>query len=162
MTTLAEIDGRTPARAIVDAVQGGAHGLAVDQIKRLSRSELTTVVLLLASIVDVGDPLCPPEPSGLSHATVDTLTAAANAVCALYKVGAGELYGRSTRRAVVNARHVVCLIGSWSGLPAAEIGRVIDRDHTTVLHAIQRADNDVDLSAAAHRIMHRLQNGPRP
>lgn len=54
-------------------------------------------------------------------------------------IPAQVILGRSRYRAVVKARHQV-MVELWrQGMSTTEIGSVLDRDHTTVMHGLQKA-----------------------
>lgn len=153
------IDARPHARAIVDAIHAGQINAAMNTMDHLSRSELISITVLLASVVDPGSPLITPAAAGVHGATLNVVTAAAHAACQIFDVSTSEFYGVGRRRPVANARHVVCLVAHWSGISVAEIGRAIARNHATVLTSISRADNSTELSSVAHRIMHTIEDG---
>jgi len=60
------------------------------------------------------------------------------AACADHGVTDDEIRGYDRRPHVVAARDQAIRAASDRGVPAAEIGRLMGRDHTTVLHAIRK------------------------
>lgn len=66
-----------------------------------------------------------------------------NAVSDVTRVGIAQLQGRSREYRITNARQCFCYVArkhTKHSLP--EIGRAIDRDYTTVLHAQQKLTAD--------------------
>lgn len=54
-------------------------------------------------------------------------------------VTVNEIRGRSRKKAIVTARHAVWFIAvKHYGYTAAYVGRIYDRDHTTILSGISR------------------------
>lgn len=47
--------------------------------------------------------------------------------------------GNSRARPIARARQAIMHSLHLNGLSASEIGRILDRDHTTVIHGIRRA-----------------------
>lgn len=62
-------------------------------------------------------------------------------VAADHGLTSADLYGRSRTRRVVAARQAAMLaVRRQTDMSLSEIGRLFDRDHTTVLHGIRRAE----------------------
>ena len=60
-------------------------------------------------------------------------------------LGPKELAGKSHSRSVAVVRHAVMWIAhKHLGLSGSSIGRVLDRDHTTVIHGVQKVQERVD------------------
>jgi chromosomal replication initiation ATPase DnaA len=63
-----------------------------------------------------------------------------NEVAAVHELTPGDITGRSRVRKIVRARQRFCLLARDDlGLSLCEIGRRLQRDHTTVLHSCRRA-----------------------
>lgn len=63
-----------------------------------------------------------------------------DAVCAEFDVSPLAISAETRGNALVcSARNAICLIASRRGFPMAFIGRMINRDHTSVAHAIKNA-----------------------
>jgi chromosomal replication initiation ATPase DnaA len=60
-------------------------------------------------------------------------------VAARHGVSVEDILGRARTKLISEARHdlMACLWGS--GLAFAEIGRMLDRDHTTIISGVRRA-----------------------
>jgi chromosomal replication initiator protein len=64
-----------------------------------------------------------------------------DAVAALYRVGASDILGRARTKSVSEARACVYLVARrCTRLSYPEIGRAMDRDHSTVLHGVGKAE----------------------
>ena len=74
-----------------------------------------------------------------------------NAVCKHFSVGKRALLGEGRARPISNPRQVLMyLLRTELKLPLQEIGRIVGgRDHTTVIHAVEKitrlASNDVQI-----------------
>ena len=62
--------------------------------------------------------------------------------CELWNVPMKLMLSPSRKAAVVAARQPVMAVLYDLGLTLADIGAELDRDHTTILHGIRRADPD--------------------
>lgn len=60
-----------------------------------------------------------------------------------YGATLGEVLGTVRNKYVVNARREIVLLLHESGMSSAAIGRLMNRDHTTILHSIKMAKNAV-------------------
>lgn len=61
-------------------------------------------------------------------------------VSELFKVHRRDILGRAKFDFILPARFALCKILHDRGMSYASIGRVMDRDHTTVIHAVRRAE----------------------
>ncbi len=97
------------------------------------------------------------------YATAETLLAEGfmceailSTICKVAELTSKELRGRQRARHIVRARQVACfLMSRLSTRSLMEIGRFINRDHTTVMHAIQtvrkKLDEGDELTCTIHR-----------
>lgn len=79
-----------------------------------------------------------------------------------FRVSAEDVLGRDRSTHIHMAR--VCamaVIREWSGLSFPAIGRLFDRDHTTVMHAINKVLADPDLRRSVAMVVEELQPPPR-
>lgn len=79
-----------------------------------------------------------------------------------FRVTTGEILGRGRARHVHAAR--VCamaVIREWTGLSFPAIGRIFNRDHTTVMHAVRKVMGDPDLSRSVRLVVEELLPAPR-
>ena len=67
--------------------------------------------------------------------------------------------GRSRERSVANVRHAIMHRLHNYGLSACEIGRIMDRDHTTVLHGIQRVSGLIPIFSTNARFTSKSNGG---
>lgn len=79
--------------------------------------------------------------AGLGKAGPATIVGAEIAAAAAdHGVSEDEIRGYDRRPHVVAARDQAMQAASQRGIPAAEIGRIMGRDHTSVLHAIRKGE----------------------
>jgi chromosomal replication initiator protein len=77
-----------------------------------------------------------------------------NAVCAVLHLSPHELLSPSRAPRVTRARHLAMyLTRQLTGLSLAEIARGFRRDHSTVLHAVRRIDNQLEPGSPLHRTL---------
>ncbi len=78
--------------------------------------------------------------------TATTATDVLKAVCAEFDISEKDLLGRQRKREIVRPRHVAMyLLREQTDSSLVEIGRTMGgRDHTTVLHGIERIENDLE------------------
>jgi chromosomal replication initiation ATPase DnaA len=73
----------------------------------------------------------------------DKVSDAVNLACEMFGVPPSEVMSGARQRNVVHVRHVVmAVLYHQNQMTLAAIGRAMDRDHTSVLHAIRSADKD--------------------
>lgn len=53
-------------------------------------------------------------------------------------VPVGAIMGHDRRPRIVAARHLAMRVAHYAGVSFAEIGRVMGRDHTSVMHAVRK------------------------
>lgn len=74
----------------------------------------------------------------------------------VFGVRASDIYGPAQSRNIILPRFAACRVAFRQGWPSTVIGRVLARDHSTILHgrdAIARyAQNDPHVAAALHRV----------
>lgn len=64
-------------------------------------------------------------------------------VCEHFQITERQIFGRSRKHRVVEARQVYCYLSRRKTLYSLnEIGDLIDRDHATVLYSITQVEND--------------------
>jgi len=84
-------------------------------------------------------------------------------VCAEFVVPRDLVLGIARQADVALARHVAMALGQRClGYSLPRIGRLLNRDHTTVLHGTRRvarlAQEDADFAARLDRLANRIQN----
>jgi len=90
--------------------------------------------------------LVAPGPSGRGV----TPTAILFAVARYYGVNADELKGKSRNKHIVEPRQIAMyLLRDDAHLSTPDIGRLLNRDHTTVLHAYKQVVNDIARDGAS-------------
>jgi hypothetical protein len=63
-----------------------------------------------------------------------------------------HLQGRSRDRDTVRARHLLCYTLYRTGYSMAHIGRLLDRNHSTIVHAIHHVEQDANLAMEGQRL----------
>lgn len=67
-------------------------------------------------------------------------------ICKDYDVDLLDLLGRSRKKAFVLARHKAMFeVRKQLGFSTLRIGRIFDRDHTTVVHALKKFEGSLGL-----------------
>lgn len=67
-------------------------------------------------------------------------------VCTEYEVNWGIIAGISRRRINVDARSAYCYLAKkYLGHSLKHIGEMLNRDHSTIIHMIRRANNFIDM-----------------
>lgn len=85
-------------------------------------------------------------------ATVDT-PQMVRAAADLYGTTPEAIRGPARDKSIATARMVACWLLRQTGLSYPEIGRAVDRDHTTVMHACRVIDNDPTRLAIARQLL---------
>lgn len=85
----------------------------------------------------------------LAQLTARELEPALRAVCARYFVSLEEVLGRSRMKAIAQARRGCFAAMRVRGLSLPDIGRLLDRDHTTVLAGIRTPERRAEVAARA-------------
>lgn len=75
----------------------------------------------------------------------DTVEAIVEATAELLDVPAAEILGRRRPAPLVRARFVVYWLGWFEGISYSELGRILDRDHSTILSGVQRMNEQLRL-----------------
>lgn len=85
-------------------------------------------------------------------------------VCEVFDIGEVELTGNSRKRKIVDARGTYCyLLYKHKGLTLEHIGSILNREHQTVMHLIERTEalvhvRDRDLYPKVKRIEEQFFN----
>jgi chromosomal replication initiator protein len=84
--------------------------------------------------------LVAPGPSGRGATPMAILTAVAR----YFGIKADDLKGKARHKQIVGPRHVAMYLLREDGhLSTPEVGRLLNRDHTTVLHGLKQVANDI-------------------
>ena len=137
----------TAAQLIVDVHDG--HLLAATrQLRDLTRDQLADLVLVLAAQGRPDDTMRR-QHHGAEHA----IMLAVNSVAACYGLAPSAIVGASRAKDATTARQVAAWIAYDSGAATySAIGRVLNRDHTTVMYAVRKVQNSHALLAMARTI----------
>jgi chromosomal replication initiation ATPase DnaA len=73
----------------------------------------------------------------ISHANRDLVKSIAHAVCEKSGTQVSEVFSTNRARHVVATRHLVMYLAHKAGLSYPEIGKAINRDHTTVMEGVK-------------------------
>ncbi|WBP84022.1 helix-turn-helix domain-containing protein [Mycoplasmopsis edwardii] len=64
-------------------------------------------------------------------------------VSSYYKVSTREIIGKTRKKEIVIARHIcIILMDNLLNMSSTEIGKVLNKDHTTVLNALKKSKNE--------------------
>lgn len=116
----------------------------------LSDGQQRRVLLTLAGLIDPERPLGDLIPADTYAGTIGRIV---GIIERRTWVEGHEIYERNQHRDVARARQVVCWVASQCGLSSVKIGRTLDRDHATVLHAIKRVEEDPRLLALGEKVL---------
>lgn len=65
-----------------------------------------------------------------------------NKVCKYFKANPDDVTSKSRRRELVEVRYIcISLIKNYTNLTLFKIGRIFDRDHSTIIHAINTVND---------------------
>lgn len=155
LASLLEIDD--PRGRLHDAIPVAADlACAIDDhdkgrvsavLATLEKADLHALVVLLAALVDVDEPL-----TMVRHGCDRFVQLAALQAARIYGVTTGEIFHTNGKRGAVNvahARHVVVLVADRAGFRQADIARAMHVDHSTVLYALENARHRPRVMAAA-------------
>lgn len=147
------LDHRVLAAGLICAVHDDDQpeiDRVLDQLDDYGRRQLT---LYLARCIDPERPLGDLVPADTYVGTVGRIV---GIVERRTFVTGSEIYGRRKYREVAAARQVVCWVAAACGMSSVQIGRAIDRDHATVLHAMKRVSGDRGLLEFAESVLSEL------
>jgi chromosomal replication initiator protein len=89
-----------------------------------------------------------PKPPG-AHPSIPTIQ---EAVCAVLHLSPHDLRSASRTPRVTRGRHLAMYLArQLTSLSLVEIARAFDRDHSTVLHAIRRVNDQLEAGSPLHR-----------
>jgi chromosomal replication initiation ATPase DnaA len=128
----------SPADRLIFALQDGDHDLARQIANSTRVRELRDTVINLAARV--------PAPP------VDTEESVIQAAAEKYGVDPAHVVGDQRRIEVLRARQVSCYAMHLLGMTYSHIGRVIHRDHSTVINSVARVGEQPRLRIAAQHI----------
>jgi len=86
------------------------------------------------------------NPATIGHRVLDEVTT-------VFDVTVGEILSSSRHRDVVHARQVAAWLLRAGGLSSPQIGRILGRDHTTVLYGVNRVEADPVLRKVAGELL---------
>lgn len=83
-----------------------------------------------------------------------------NVVCNYYKLNRKDLLGKSRRKEIVVARHMaIIVIRSYLQLSTTEIGKIFNRDHSTIVNVLGKTDvNNSSIKQVKDLIIAKLYN----
>ncbi|EIE41007.1 chromosomal replication initiation protein [Mycoplasmopsis canis UF31] len=85
------------------------------------------------------------------------------AVSNYYKVNTREIMGKTRKKEIVIARHIaIILMDNLLNMSSTEIGKYLNKDHTTILNALKKSKNDTpdsSLKLTLDEIKNKLHTG---
>lgn len=137
--------------AIVELAQRHDPGRLHTMLESLTSTQLRTVVVTLATRA-AGDPSPAPDLTSPAQICEVAIAAAAAQFCTTPEA----VRSPARSREITDARSVAMAAARSSGLSLPAIGAEFDRDHTTVMHAVNRVADRPRLAAAAAQITDRI------
>ena len=143
-------EAMTPvAAALAVAVDEESADDVAALLTNLDTAELYALAVVLAAAVDPDKPLVRTTVAGL------TKQCARRAALAFH-LDVTDVMGESRRREVLDARAVTYYAAHLAGDNYSQIGRVMQRDHSTVMHGVSRVAATRRLRIVAEGIAQRL------
>ena len=141
------------AAALSCAVKDGDRDEVARILLPMTVPQLHALAVVLAAHVDIEEPLRP------EHTPGDVYALATRYAAEYFEVSAEAIRSRDRTRRVAHARIVAMAVARKAGRTTVEIGRAFDRDHTSVIHACERANHDPMLKLAVERVALRVGVG---
>lgn len=125
-----------------------------DVLLSLDVDGLRALAVVLAASVDPDRPL-----GGLTRTETPAQLVGRIVLAVTIRTGVGvtAIYGRDRHADVADGRAIACWVASELGLGPSAIGRALDRNHATVMHAIDRVINTPRLLGLAREVLADLQ-----
>lgn len=70
-------------------------------------------------------------------------------VCLMYKTGQASIFSQSRQKQIVTARQVIYKVLLLDGNSTSQVGKMMNRDHTSVINGAKKVDNDLGLKKYA-------------
>lgn len=125
---------------------------------KASHDDLMRIAVLLAASVDPKRPLYAASDETTESACVARIVSIVTARMGVTPI---EVYSRKRDVAVAEARQVVCWVASAEGMTSVAIGRTLRRDHSTVLHSIDRVTRTPKLLTTARAVVDEIRDHER-
>lgn len=117
----------------------------------LSHEDLIAVAIVLASSVD------PDKPLGVVESHEMTVRRIVRATVARSSVTVEDVLSGARGRPIADARQIVAWVAAAQGLSSVAIGRVLGRDHSTILHSILRVTSTPAMHRRAQGVLEAVQ-----
>jgi len=144
------IDQMLPvAAALAVAVDGSDPSTVDDLLTTLSRHQLYALSIVLAAHID------PDRPFVRNHVATATKRAA-HLAAGLFEIDVSAVLGDSRRREVLDARMTTYYAAHLLGESYSQIGRVMNRDHSSVINGVAKVGADPRLRTLAQQVAARL------
>jgi hypothetical protein len=133
---------------LIDDLLGWGKGYKLDSPRRVAvGTPLETVSFPDESTADIAD----------------EFNRVSRLVAASFGVTTGDILGKSRKRDIVLARQVVMyFLHETFGISYPKIGAVLDRDHTTCLHAVEKIKQLIEKDRSLASKVERLLRGVKP
>lgn len=143
------------AAALIVAVADADTATISGVLTRLDTQELYALAVVLAANASPDSPLHLTRP-GSDDATARFISEAVRCAAREFHTTPGAIRSRSRARNVLDGRTVAITVCRLAGLSSTQIGRALDRDHSTVLYSASRCGENPHLWSAARAIADRL------
>ena len=146
--TLREIASRTPANL------RQLEGALTRVVALASITSRAPTAELAREALDAGGGATPTAGDATTPGAQPSIPVIQEAVCAVLHLSPHDLRSASRTPRVTRARHLAMYLArQLTGLSLAEIARAFDRDHSTVLHAIRRVNDQLEPGSPLHRTL---------
>lgn len=146
-------DRRQILAGLICAVHDQDHPEIDRLLDGLTDGQMRRLLLNLAGLLDPSKPLGNLIPADSYAGTIGRIV---GIVERHTWVEGHEIYERNQFRDVARARQIVCWVATQCGLTSVKIGRTLDRDHATVLHAVKRVNGDPKMLRMAQKVLDEL------
>jgi chromosomal replication initiator protein len=81
-------------------------------------------------------------------------------VCEHFEITMTELLSKDRHAHIADARHVAAWLLRETGLSYPSIGKVLERDHTTIMHSVRKVEREIASEPRAAETLRRLHSAP--
>lgn len=155
---MSTLDPRPRAAELVCAVNGYNRGEVRAVLRSMSTPELAAVAVHLARSIDPAESLTLMGRPDTLLSTSERVGEAVRASADHFGVDVPDVLGRRKTREIRCARLVAYYVAHVGyGVPVTRMGRVLDREHSTISHGVASVRQDPDLREHAATILVQLR-----
>lgn len=139
------------AASLVCAVKDNDQAECHDVLLRCSTDDLYALCVVLAASVRDDDRLMAQwKPIRLAFANI------VDVVCEVLEIDVEEFTSARRTKMQTRARHIAAWVAASLGYSYSELGRLMHRDHSTVIHSVGVVTSDRGLLAVAEQVLEKL------